>query len=121
MYAVLLGVLAVAQFGTVFSARCIICFFLGVCTIGRTEAQSLQAKGVPIEVTKSTKPISADFPFQSRYETVKGSKLHYIDEGDPTAEYTFLLKNQELFGRKPHRGTTHLRRPLPTTISGTSF
>lgn len=28
-----------------------------------------------------TQPISADFPFESRYVEVAGSKLHYIDEG----------------------------------------
>lgn len=88
---VILGMYAVAQFGTVFSARCIICFFIGACTIGRAEAQTLQTKGIPIEVTKSKKAISAEFPFQSKYETIKGSKIHYIDEGNPSSEYTFLL------------------------------
>lgn len=28
------------------------------------------------------KPISSDFPFESRYVEVKGSKIHYIDEGE---------------------------------------
>lgn len=28
-----------------------------------------------------TKAISADFPFQSKYLSIQGSKLHYIDEG----------------------------------------
>lgn len=28
-----------------------------------------------------TKPISADFPFESKYVEVHGSKIHYIDEG----------------------------------------
>lgn len=88
---ILLGIYAVLQFGTVISARCIICFFVGVCTIGKTEAQRLQAKGIPIEIPKSKKVISAEFPFQSQFEVVKGSKIHYIDEGNSDAEYTFLL------------------------------
>ncbi|MBW1860038.1 MAG: haloalkane dehalogenase [Deltaproteobacteria bacterium] len=29
----------------------------------------------------ATEPISADFPFESRYVEVHGSKIHYIDEG----------------------------------------
>ena len=28
-----------------------------------------------------TKPISADFPFESKYVEIHGSKMHYIDEG----------------------------------------
>lgn len=51
-YAVLLGVLAVAQFGTVLSARCIICYFTGQCTIDRKERQSLAAKGIHYETSK---------------------------------------------------------------------
>jgi len=30
----------------------------------------------------STQPISADFPFESKYLDVHGSKMHYIDEGE---------------------------------------
>ncbi|MEM7032437.1 MAG: haloalkane dehalogenase [Chloroflexota bacterium] len=30
----------------------------------------------------TTKPISADFPFESKYLEVYGSKMHYIDEGE---------------------------------------
>jgi hypothetical protein len=48
-YTILLGVLAVAQFGTVLSARCIMCYFAGMCTIDSKERQSLQAKGIPVE------------------------------------------------------------------------
>ena len=29
----------------------------------------------------TTKPISADFPFESRYVEIHGSQMHYIDEG----------------------------------------
>ena len=29
----------------------------------------------------TTKPISADFPFESKYIEIHGSKIHYIDEG----------------------------------------
>ncbi|MEM6843093.1 MAG: DUF2892 domain-containing protein [Bacteroidota bacterium] len=46
---ILFGVLAVAQFGTVLSARCILCYFAGKCTIDAKEKQSLQAKNIPYE------------------------------------------------------------------------
>ncbi|MGD1843010.1 MAG: DUF2892 domain-containing protein [Thermonemataceae bacterium] len=52
-YAVLLGVLAVAQFGTVLSARCIICYFAGQCTIDHKERKSLEAKGINYETQKN--------------------------------------------------------------------
>ena len=35
--------------------------------------------------------ISAEFPFQSHYQEVLASKIHYVDEGDPTSKHTFLL------------------------------
>ncbi|MDJ0752760.1 MAG: haloalkane dehalogenase [Ardenticatenaceae bacterium] len=35
--------------------------------------------------------ISAEFPFQSHYLDVLDSKIHYVDEGDQTAEHTFVL------------------------------
>ena len=35
--------------------------------------------------------ISAAFPFVAHYTEVKGSKLHYIDEGKATASHTFVL------------------------------
>ncbi len=52
-YSILLGVLAVAQFGTVLSARCIICYFTGQCTIDGKEKKSLQTKGINYETYKS--------------------------------------------------------------------
>ncbi|MDB4292296.1 hypothetical protein N9954_02745 [Maribacter sp.] len=51
--AVLLGFLAIAQFGTVLSARCIICFFVGKCTISSHEKNSLEAKAIPYENPKN--------------------------------------------------------------------
>ena len=36
-------------------------------------------------------PITADFPFTSHYMSVFDAEIHYIDEGDPNAEHTFLL------------------------------
>jgi hypothetical protein len=48
-YTILLGVLAIAQFGTVLSARCIMCYFAGMCTIDSKERQSLKANGIPFE------------------------------------------------------------------------
>jgi hypothetical protein len=47
--AIVLGVLAVAQFGTVLSARCIICYFLGQCTITVAEKKRLKSKGTAHE------------------------------------------------------------------------
>lgn len=49
MYSILFGVLAIAQFWTVLSARCIICFFAGQCTIDSKEKQHLEAKGISYE------------------------------------------------------------------------
>lgn len=36
-------------------------------------------------------PISADFPYSSHFISVLESELHYIDEGDPSSDHTFLL------------------------------
>jgi hypothetical protein len=49
VYTTLLLILAVAQFFTVAMARCIICFFMGRCTIGAIEKKSLESKGIPFE------------------------------------------------------------------------
>ena len=45
-YSLVFGILAIAQFGTVFSAKCIICYFAGVCTIDSKEKKKLDAKGI---------------------------------------------------------------------------
>lgn len=50
---ILLGVLAIAQFGTVLSARCIICYFAGKCTIDNKEKKVLDAKAIQYENPKS--------------------------------------------------------------------
>jgi hypothetical protein len=47
--AISLAVLAAAQFWTVLSARCIICYFTGQCTISAKERNSLSNKGIRIE------------------------------------------------------------------------
>ncbi len=52
-YSILLGVLAIAQFGTVFSARCIVCYFAGQCTIDHKERKNLEAKGIHYETQKN--------------------------------------------------------------------
>lgn len=49
LYSSLLGVLAIAQFGTVFSARCILCYFTNQCTIPEKEKKQLEAKGIKYE------------------------------------------------------------------------
>jgi len=41
--------LAAAPFFTVAMARCIICFFIGRCTIGPAEKRSLESKGMQFE------------------------------------------------------------------------
>ena len=46
IYTILLSVLAIAQFGTVLSAKCIICYFTGQCTIGNNEKKTLDSKGI---------------------------------------------------------------------------
>ena len=48
--AAILGVFAFAQLGTALSARCIMCFFAGKCTITYKEKQSLESKGVKYEI-----------------------------------------------------------------------
>jgi hypothetical protein len=52
-YSILLSVLAIAQFGTVLSARCIMCYFAGQCTIDSKERKSLEVKGINYETQKS--------------------------------------------------------------------
>lgn len=52
-YSILLGVLAIAQFGTVLSARCIICYFVGQCTIDIKERRNLESKGIIYEAQKN--------------------------------------------------------------------
>lgn len=37
------------------------------------------------------KPISAEFPFESKFQEVLNSKMHYVDEGDKNSKHTFLL------------------------------
>lgn len=46
LYSMLLGVFAIAQFGTVLSARCIMCYFTGMCTIDAKERKKLESKGI---------------------------------------------------------------------------
>jgi hypothetical protein len=41
-----LGVLFIAQLITVLSAKCMICYFAGACTIGRNEKESLNKKRI---------------------------------------------------------------------------
>jgi len=38
-----------------------------------------------------TKPISTAFPFESNFQDVLGSKMHYVDQGDKNSKHTFLL------------------------------
>ncbi len=49
LYSVLLGVFAIAQFGTVLSSRCIMCYFGGMCTIDSNERKKLDTKGIIYE------------------------------------------------------------------------
>lgn len=49
IYTLICGILAGAQFFTVLSTRCIICYFSGICTITNKEKQALESKGIPFE------------------------------------------------------------------------
>lgn len=49
LYTALLGVLAVAQAGTVLSARCILCYLADACTIDSRERSRLGSRGIPYE------------------------------------------------------------------------
>ena len=51
-YSVLFGVLAIAQFGTALSARCIMCYFAGLCTIDNKEKKNLDIKKIAYEMSK---------------------------------------------------------------------
>jgi hypothetical protein len=48
----ILGVISLAQVITVISAKCMICYFTGTCTITSVEKASLHARGVSIENSK---------------------------------------------------------------------
>jgi hypothetical protein len=48
-YSILLFIFAAAQAWTVLSAKCIICYFTGKCTIDVKEQLVLKSKGVPFE------------------------------------------------------------------------
>lgn len=52
LYTVLLGVFAIAQAGTVLSAKCIMCYFAGQCTIGATERKKLDNQGIKYDYSK---------------------------------------------------------------------
>lgn len=43
------------------------------------------------QTKNSDKPISAKFPFESKYQEVLNSTIHYIDVGDTSAQHTYLL------------------------------
>jgi hypothetical protein len=46
LLSLLFVVLAIAQIWTVLSAKCIICYFMGKCTIGNNEKAKLNKKGL---------------------------------------------------------------------------
>ncbi|MEM0995399.1 MAG: DUF2892 domain-containing protein [Bacteroidota bacterium] len=52
LYTLLLGVFAIAQFGTVLSAKCILCYFAGQCTIGASERKKLDHQGIKYDFSK---------------------------------------------------------------------
>ena len=56
-------------------------FFLGLAT-ALFAATSLPQTTMAQQDTNSSSAISADFPFQSRYMEVLGSRMHYVDEGE---------------------------------------
>ena len=42
------------------------------------------------EAAHGEQNISAEFPFESNYVEVLGSKMHYIDEGEGDPSYSFM-------------------------------
>jgi hypothetical protein len=45
----MLCILFIAQLATVLTAKCMICFYTGTCTITPTEKRSMDKRGVPYE------------------------------------------------------------------------
>ena len=51
-------------------------------TAGFFAAASLPETTMALQGTDATSAISADFPYESRYVEVLGSRMHYVDEGE---------------------------------------
>ena len=51
-------------------------------TVGCLAAASLPHTTMGQQGTSASSAISADFPFESRYIEVLGSRMHYVDEGE---------------------------------------
>lgn len=49
LYSILLSVFTIAQFGTVLSTKCIMCYFAGLCTIDVKERKNLDGRGIVYE------------------------------------------------------------------------
>ncbi len=61
---------------------CLAALALWACGGERARQSQPAAEGAqPMSQGASSVEISADFPFESHYIEVHGSKLHYVDEG----------------------------------------
>lgn len=65
--------------------------FFSLSNIVQAQHKSMDNATIMIPEDIRDKEISAAFPFAAKYEQVFGSNMHYVDEGDPTSEHTFLL------------------------------
>lgn len=54
-------------------------------------ANTNNAKQSKINTMTTQKEISSEFPFESKFIKIKGSNIHYIDEGNKNSEHTFVL------------------------------
>jgi len=65
----------------------------------------------------SKKSISAVFPFESKFVDIKGSQMHYVDEGDTNSKYTFLLIHGNPTSSYLWRNIIPYLSPLTRTIA----
>lgn len=61
-----------------------------LCALSTLTAQET-AKTSTMTTAIDTTVISADYPYAAHFANVRGARMHYLDEGDPNAEYTFVL------------------------------
>ncbi len=67
-------------------------FLFALClSLSATGQTGTNAQNQTHMISTNRTKISAAFPYESKYRTVKGSKMHYIDEGDAAAKHTFVL------------------------------
>ncbi|MFT3702151.1 MAG: DUF2892 domain-containing protein [Agriterribacter sp.] len=67
VYSIMLAIAALALLATVFSARCMVCYFAGQCTIGNNEKRQLDNKGIKYENDDAKTP--ATHPYKTGVST----------------------------------------------------